>query len=392
MGNGYQNRVFFDLSENQLTSQPANQWDVAFYRNGAMSFGSRINDAQNIITYLASTDPNDWNNINVANLSTWGEPLYNPDLTENLYEGAFEQAELSCPILSTGWGCYNIGTHHIDGKSIYVLKYPDDTYIKFMITDYYGGYTFKYSKLINGTWSETTTKTIANGTADAYFNYYSLINDTEVSNLEPAKADWDFMLTRYWTFYNGIMMYRMSGILQSPNITVAKTTENQESNINILPDESAFSNRIAAIGHSWKSTSSVYPETVYYIKQGDSTYYRLFFTENGGQTTGNMYFKYKDISNLLSSTDLNSTAKFAVYPNPSSNKKVTLLYDVKNNNENSGVISIHDLTGREVYTTQISKTQGFFQKEINLNQLSSGVYIVNLKVGSKTESKKLILK
>ena len=40
MGASYQNTVFFDLSTNKLTSQPANTWDVAFYRNGAMSFSS----------------------------------------------------------------------------------------------------------------------------------------------------------------------------------------------------------------------------------------------------------------------------------------------------------------------------------------------------------------
>ena len=84
MGASYQNTVFFDLSTNKLTSQPANTWDVAFYRNGAMSFGTRINDAQNIETYQASIDPTEWDKIDVAYIANWGSPLYNPDISDKL--------------------------------------------------------------------------------------------------------------------------------------------------------------------------------------------------------------------------------------------------------------------------------------------------------------------
>ena len=391
MGASYQNTVFFDLSTNKLTSQPANTWDVAFYRNGAMSFGTRINDAQNIETYQASIDPTEWDKIDVANISNWGSPLYNPDISDKLENGAFEQAKLTCSVLSTGWGCYSIGNHHVDGKSIYVLKYPDGSFIKFMITDYFGGYTFKYSKSNGTTWGTTVTKTIANGSNDTLFNYYSLLNDSEVSNLEPPKTEWDFMLSRYWTFYNGQMMYRLSGILQGPNITVAKTTETQSTSTNNLPAETEFKKGITTIGHSWKPTSGLIADVVYYIKEGNS-YYRMYFTENGGATTGNMYFKYKDITSTLSTNDIKSIVSFGIYPNPSTNKQVTLLVDLKNAQENNGIVSFYDVTGRKVYETEISKQQGFFKKEINLSQLQSGMYIVNIKVGSFTESKKLVLK
>ena len=260
-----------------------------------------------------------------------------------------------------------------------------------MITDYFGGYTFKYSKSNGTTWGTTVTKTIANGSNDTLFNYYSLLNDSEVSNLEPPKTEWDFMLSRYWTFYNGQMMYRLSGILQGPNITVAKTTETQSTSTNNLPAETEFKKGITTIGHSWKPTSGLIPEVVYYIKEGNS-YYRMYFTENGGATTGNMYFKYKDITSTLSTNDIKSIVSFGIYPNPSTNKQVTLLVDLKNAQENNGIVSFYDVTGRKVYETEISKQQGFFKKEINLSQLQSGMYIVNIKVGSFTESKKLVLK
>lgn len=391
-GPSYQNQVFFDLSENVLTSQPANIWDIAFYRNGGtMSFGTRVNDAQAIETYQASVDPAQWDNINISNLGSWGEPLYNPDLTNDLQEGAFEQATLTCSILSVGWGCYNIGNHHIDGKTIFVLKYPNDTYIKFMVTDYFGGYTFKYSKWNGTSWDATITKTIPNGTADSLFNYYSFTTNDVVNNVEPSRTKWDFMLTRYYTFYMGQMMYRLSGIVQGPNISVAQTSETQGTSAVNLPATTEFKKGITTIGHSWKPTTGLTPNVVYYIKE-DNKYYRMYFTQNGGATTGNMYFKYKDITSLLSSNEVNAKVSFGLYPNPATNKQVTLLYDVKNGAENQGNIAIYDLSGKLVQQTEISKTQGFFKKDLDLSRLQSGIYLVKLTVGSHTETKKLILK
>ncbi|CAH0159688.1 hypothetical protein [Chryseobacterium sp. Bi04] len=91
MGNQYQNRVFFNLADANMTSQPANTWDIAFYRNSAFAFGSRINDALDIQVYAVSTNLADWDNINLNNESSWGEPLYNPDQTTDISQGAFEQ-------------------------------------------------------------------------------------------------------------------------------------------------------------------------------------------------------------------------------------------------------------------------------------------------------------
>src|SRR5690606_28032825 len=239
--------------------------------------------------------------ISIADEASWGEPLYNPDLTENLQEGAFEQGSATY-----GWGEYNSGTHHIEGAVIFVLKYLDDeSYVKFMIEDYFGGYTFKYAKWNGTSWDATQTKTVANGTANTYFNYFSFETNAEVPNNEPEIGAWDLMFTRYWTFYGGIMMYRMAGVIQSPDVSVVLKEETQATNTFALPSDDEYSNVITTIGHSWKPTSGVHDNVVYYIKQGEDIY-RLYFIENGGQTTGNMYFKYKKVVGNMSLVDLNS--------------------------------------------------------------------------------------
>lgn len=388
-GAQYSNRVFFDLSANNTVSQSANSWDIAFYRVSSMDFGSRVNDAQNIEVYQASANPNDWDNINISNIASWGEPKYNPDQTTSLQNGAFEQGSATY-----GWGEYNGGTHHIDGKVIFVLKYlNDNSYYKFMITDYFGGYTFKYSKWDGSSWGTTETKTIANGTDDAFFNYFSFTTGAKVENLEPAKANWDLMFTRYWTFYNNILMYRLSGVIQSPNISVAKVQpETQATATFTSPTSGAYSKVITAIGHSWKPTSGVYADVVYYIKEGND-YYRLYFTSNGGATTGNMYFKYKKVTSEMAVADFGKKGTFAIYPNPTKeNKKVNILFDIKETDSKNGNVQIFDLSGKKVYETTLTNQTGFYTQEFDLSKLSSGVYLAKITYGGQTETKKLIVK
>ncbi|SMC88811.1 T9SS type A sorting domain-containing protein [Moheibacter sediminis] len=392
-GPAYANRVFFDLSENNIVSHPANNWDVAFWRINAMDYGTRVNDAQNIEVYEASDNPADWDAISIANLASWGEPLYNPDQTTYINEGAFEQGSITSSnpnVPATGWGIYNPVNHHIEGKAIFVLKYvSDESYVKFMIEDYYGAYTIKYAKWNGSSWDATQTKTIANGSNNNYFNYFSFDTNDVVTGIEPEIGTWDLMFTRYFTFYMNIMMYRLSGVIQSPTLEVARVEETQATNT--LSNPSEYSKVITAIGHSWKPTTGVYDNVVYYIKEAGQIY-RLYFIENGGASNGNMYFKYKNITDEMGVTELNKDFSFGLYPNPTVNKQVTLVYDVKNASNASTKVSIFNLAGQKVYESNIQNQSGFYQKELNLNSLTTGTYVVVVESGNNKANKKLIVK
>ena len=55
----------------------------------------------------------------------------------------------------------------------------------------------------------------------------------------------------------------------------------------------------------------------------------MYFTTNGGAIwgTGNMYFKYKKITETLGITEVGKKASFGIYPNPATaDKKVTVLF------------------------------------------------------------------
>ncbi|MCJ7935433.1 MAG: T9SS type A sorting domain-containing protein [Chryseobacterium sp.] len=397
MGSGYQNRVFVNLADGNMVSQPANTWDIAFYRNSSFQFGSRINDALDIEVYTASTNLADWDTINISNLASWGAPLYNPDQTTDLSQGAFEQGPVTSSnpnIPATGWGVYNPITHHIQGKAIFVLRYTaTDSYIKFAIEDSFAGYTFRYSKWNGTSWEPTETRTIANGTDDAYFNYFSFTTGAKVPNMEPSKSAWDLVFTKYYTFYNNIQMYPLSGAIQSPNVKVAVVQpEDQATSSYTIPADNSFSSNITTVGHSWKGIGTVKNNVVYYIKKG-SDYYRMYFTTNGGATTGNMYFKYKKVTATLGITEVGKKASFGIYPNPAAaDKKVTVLFDVKEKANNKGNVEVYDLTGKKVYSAELANQTGLYQKDINLSHLTSGNYLVKITYGDHSETKKLIIK
>ncbi|AYZ36566.1 T9SS C-terminal target domain-containing protein [Chryseobacterium indologenes] len=396
MGAGYQNRVFVNLADGNMISQPATSWDVAFYRNSAYQVGTRINDAKDIEVYTASTNLADWDTINISNEGSWGEPLYNPDQTTDLSQGAFEQGPITSPnpnLPSTGWGLYNGVTHHIEGKAIFVLKYANGTYMKFAILDAFAGYTFKYSKWNGSSWSPTETKTIANGNDDAFFNYFSFDTGEKVPDLEPSRSAWDLVFTKYYTFYMGVQMYPLSGAIQSPNIKVAMVQpESQETAAYSLPASNSFSGNITTVGHSWKGIGTVKPDVVYYIKKGND-YYRMYFVTNGGASTGNMYFKYKKITATLGITEVGKKASFGIYPNPApADKKVTVIFDIKEKSGNKGNVEVYDLTGKKVYAAELTNQAGFYKQDMNLSHLPSGNYMVKITYGGSSETKKLIVK
>lgn len=89
------------------------------------------------------------------------------------------------------------------------------------------------------------------------------------------------------------------------------------------------------------------------------------------------------ISNLsVKNNNLNS---FSIFPNPSNG---IFNISLENTMENSK-ISVYDLNGRNVYK---SKTLDTNKKELDLNHLQSGIYILNISIGKSNYSQKIVKK
>lgn len=382
LGAGYTNQVYYKLSTETETEVAANTWDIAFLRTSSFDHGIRVNDGIGIQVFEVANSADQWSNIDITDQSAWTQ-LYNSDTDRQ--QGAFMNASATY-----GWGEYNPINHHIAGTIIFVLKYADDSYKKFICEDFYGGYSIKYASWNGTTWLDDKTAVIANSSnTDNNYNYYSLQNDAEVI-VEPAATDWDFVFRKYNTDVGGGTMYPVTGVLLSDGVEVATATGDDVSNLNYLSE-------INTIGYNWKTLNASYQyevnsEVKYYIKDDTGAIYKLYFTSFSGSSTGNLSFNIEDVTQVLSVEELGENVSFAVYPNPVGvNKKINIIFDVNQTNQSENNIEIYNLNGQKVLGAQLTNNQGFYNNEIDLSNLNSGVYMLKFTSGNYQKTKKIVI-
>ena len=383
LGASYTSQVYYKLNTKTETTVAANSWDLAFFRASNYEHGIRVNDGIGIEVFEAANQATAWNTIDITNEAAWSK-LYNSD-TDRI-NGAFMQGSATY-----GWGEYNTATHHITGTIIYVLKYTDGSYKKFICEDFYGGYTIKYASWNGSDWSEDKSAVISNSNnSNNTYNYFSLQNDSEVM-IEPAATDWDFVFTKYFTDVS-TSKYNVTGVLSSDNITVATATGDTTNNL-------SYSEAINTIGYNWKSlnyttyTYEINSELKFYIKDKDEKIYKLYFTEFGGSSTGNLAFNFEDVTQTLGIEEVGENIAFGIYPNPvRSDKKINIIFDVNKVNKNENKIEIYNLSGQKVLATSITNSLGFYNKEINLSSLNSGIYMLKFTSGNYQKIKKIVIK
>ena len=381
LGASYTSQVYYKLNTKTETTVAANSWDLAFFRASNYEHGIRVNDGIGIEVFEAANQATAWNTIDITNEAAWSK-LYNSD-TDRI-NGAFMQGSATY-----GWGEYNTATHHITGTIIYVLKYTDGSYKKFICEDFYGGYTIKYASWNGSDWSEDESAVISNSNnSNNTYNYFSLQNDNEVI-VEPAATDWDFVFTKYFTDVS-TSKYNVTGVLSSDNITVATATGDTTNNL-------SYSEAINTIGYNWKSlnatwTYDVDSELKFYVKDKDEKIYKLYFTEFGGSSTGNLVFNFEDVTQTLGIEEIGESIAFGIYPNPvRSDKKINIVFDVNKVNKNENKIEIYNLSGQKVLATSITNSLGFYNKEINLSSLNSGIYMLKFTSGNYQKTKKIVI-
>lgn len=383
MGAGYTSEVYYKLDTQTAITFQADSWDVAFLRNDDFNLSVRVNDGIDIKVFEVADTPEQYGSVDVSNQNNWVE-LVNGNT--NWEDGAFMQGSATF-----GFGEYNPATNHVEGTIIYVLQYDDGSYRKMIIEDYFGAYTFKYATWDGSTWSSDTTATVANtSNPDNRYNYYSLQNNQEVV-AEPSEDNWDFVFRKYTSFINPPgQNYVVSGALHNPNVTVAQNQETSDADPNGL----GYLEEINTIGYDWKSftgTWNIDSDQKYYVKYDNNTVYRMYFTDFGGSASGDLSFVLQDVTDLLSFESVSENLSFGMYPNPSLDGTVTIVYENKNTAAATNTIRVYAVNGAQVYKTTTLNNNGFFNQQLDLSFLDSGMYILQFDSGDTTISKKLIL-
>lgn len=389
MSPGYTNDVYYNFSDGQTEVKNRADWDLAFYQVSAYAQGIRVNDGKGFVVYEASDNVNDWENIDLNNLSTWSK-LSNNETAWS--EGAFNQGSATY-----GWGNYNPANHHVVGSVIFVLELNATDYYKVLIEDFYGGYTFKYAAWNGTTWEADATQSINNGTDNQFFNFFSF-DTNDVISVHPDNENWDIVFTKYTEQIplggGEFMPYLVTGVLHNPEVLVAEQSEAIETP-NSNPESLTYTEEINTIGYDWKSLNANYEyemaeDLVYYVQTADGEFYRLYFTDFEGSSTGNITFNSENIENL-SVIEADSDISFGIYPNPVKNNEINLIYKNENAVSDAAKVEIYSVSGKQVFNKKLNQTTGLFQENIRLNNLPKGVYFLRFIHGNVVKLEKILV-
>jgi hypothetical protein len=382
----YANQSFYNLNSGEVANVDNNNWDIAFSAGG---YGSaiRINGQSGTLLYTyPNGDINDWNSVDISAISSWS-PINNSDTSWGV--GAFNVNADPSNSMDLGWGIYSTITHHITGDSINIIKLSNGDYKKLQITKLSSGnYDFKYAN-IDGS-NEVTTSISKSSFSGKNFGYYSIINDVEVDR-EPLSSDWQISFTKYITQLSPGVTYGVTGVLANNDIQVAKAENIDVANAN--HNSHNYSSKINTIGYNWKSFNmssfsyEIQDSLCYFIKDDLDNIWKLQLTGFDGSSTGNIYFNVESIesANIFEHNDIT----FSIFPNPSINKEVSIIYDLKGN-RNTNEILISDLNGKLIKSYSLKNT-GFNANKLSLLDFKPGVYVVSLINGNSILNKKLIV-
>ena len=157
-------------------------------------------------------------------------------------------------------------------------------------------------------------------------------------------------------------------------------------------DQKDFLAEINTVGYDWKSfdfTSGefiVSDDIVFFVKTFDGDVYKLYFTAFVGQEEGKFVFQ-KGLISPSATIDIDQANTIQVYPNPFTSE-IHLNFESKLNEAAS--VQVLTANGKLISTNQIPPSTDTFV--VPVNDLTSGIYIVQLSCGDKIWIKKLIKK
>jgi hypothetical protein len=389
MGPGYVNDVFYSFQNGTVKTVPNSNWHMAFSVQGSKfiphpetGVSIRVNSVKgNVLVKLNGANAANWRAIDTTGLYTLPERL---DSFKSWDFGAFNKGyNYNKAPFNFIWGAYNSTTKNVDGNNVFVLyNKTAGVYKKVFIKSL--GWDTLWNVIISNIDNSDSTNLIfsKNSFPNRLFVYYDMINK-QLNDREPAKNTWDLVWTRYKdvvTQFNVTGAYPLTGILVNKSDTVAKNTGKKCNEVWLSSVTAPFLYQADNIGWDWKiapqgpGAFAMVDTFVFFVKNSPSNYYKLSFNKFGGSATGKTYFSVNQVSASLNKIDLNTTS---IYPNPTSGL-------LKINSEETILnIELIDVTGSKSNLMLNNNT-------IDISNLSSGIYMLNIQTKSGIYSHKLV--
>lgn len=397
-GKTYSNLAWYNLSDDAITTNALNLWDIAILVPGQNAsiiinsgagcklwevVGKTVDDFESSLDTVGLTTNTtrfkEWYNSDMA----WSVGAFNCGLDGFENGGDF------------GWGGYNMSTHAISGTKLFIIKTASGHHYQIRIEDLLSGlFYFSYAEL-----DGTGTKTVElskKSFPDKTFGYYSL---TENKSLDLDPLGWSLLFGKYMAQVDngqgGTSPYMVNGIRLNYAWSAAKV-EGVDPSKATTPSADAFSYSVTAIGHTWKKLNSSYEwelptDLCYFVQSEDGLIWKLVFKAFSGSATGEATFEKTQVDpNTIKDNDGNSLGFFAIMPNVIDNGGTfDITYGIKGN-ESGSELSIYDINGIKVFS------QNFDNNNFNAlkvsPKLSSGMYLVVMSINGNASAQKLIVK
>ena len=93
----------------------------------------------------------------------------------------------------------------------------------------------------------------------------------------------------------------------------------------------------------------------------------------------------------LEGTGTTSNAELAMFPNPNNGDQLTLSLSAVEEGVETVSVDIFDLNGARVVAKVIPVNDGMIFQQMALDELASGLYMVNITAGSKRYTERLVI-
>ncbi len=146
------------------------------------------------------------------------------------------------------------------------------------------------------------------------------------------------------------------------------------------------------IGYQWKSYNgsnyTIEDSTAYILRDQTDTYWKIVMTGFEGGATGKIHFNKLKLGKGVSINTINQNLKLQLFPNPATENSVHLIAECAYSKE--ATVTIVDMTGKVLYKLLYRFNEGMNALELPIQQLSNGMYFVNIHMDGTTMNQKFI--
>jgi hypothetical protein len=386
MGQGYASDIYYSFENGVVATVSRSNWDIGFHTSlWSATIITNGGAGINLYTY-PNADTTGWATVDTAGITAW--PIMY-DSEDNWEDGAFVRNAGGHP--DYGWGKYNPISHDVVGDSVYILKTSANAYKKIWIQRKNSINNKYFIRLANLDGSDDHVVELdINPFRNTNFVYYDLASENFVER-EPDTASWDILFTKYMGIQPNETMYGVVGVLSNFDVYANEFYP-------VAPDfidyaSMPFDSTKSSIGWEWKTfdmntvTWSVADSAAFFVRTRKGDIYKLVFTSFEGTSTGKIIFTREPLTSGVAD-QARFSPEVSVYPNPVRDR---LTIDFGKQISGEAVVSIFDITGRQVYSSNIQADNRTVSLSIGELSLHKGFHLIKIETADRAYSSKFMV-